>query len=276
MKQVWEGVLQKMRTEASAPVSYFLRDAAPGSDAPELAVNPLIGAQVSLRFTGNFVCTACGKTDEHTFDNGYCSACMKTRADADMCMMKPHLCHHGREDYPCRDEVFAVERCFQPHYLYASLTSDVKVGITRHTNVPSRWIDQGAVLATTLARLPSRRAVGLVEHAMAEDFKDRTHWMKMLKGTPDESALDETVARMEQRLGELGAEGVLPVEQRIRTRLVYPLDAPPEKVKSTNLEKVGAVTGLLLGIKGQYWIFEGGAVVNIRRHSGHCAEISVE
>ena len=102
MKQVWEGVLQKMRTEASAPVSYFLRDAAPGSDAPELAVNPLIGAQVSLRFTGNFVCTACGKTDEHTFDNGYCSACMKTRADADMCMMKPHLCHHGREDYPCR------------------------------------------------------------------------------------------------------------------------------------------------------------------------------
>lgn len=257
-------------------MAYGLTDATPGAAGPELPVNPLIGRRVELRFLGEFICTACGRGVEHTFDNGYCSDCMKTRADADMCMMKPHLCHHGDPNYPCRDEVFAVERCFQPHYLYASLTSDVKVGITRYTNVPARWMDQGAIAAVTLARLPSRRAVGLVEHAMAEDFKDRTHWMKMLKSAPDEGALDETVLRMEARLAELGAEGVLPLEQRVRYRFVYPIDPLPLKVKTMNLEREGAITGTLLGIKGQYWIFEGGGVVNIRRHSGHKASISVE
>ena len=167
MDQVWEGVLQKMRTAAGDTVQYFITDATPGAEAPEFAINPLIGREVELRFLRQFICTACGRSVERTFDNGYCPDCMKTRADADICMMKPHLCHHGQADYPCRDEVFAQERCFQDHFLYASLTSDVKVGITRHTNLPSRWMDQGAVAATTLARLPSRRAVGLVEVVMA-------------------------------------------------------------------------------------------------------------
>ena len=275
MEQVWEGVLQKMRTSAGERVVYGLTDATPGVEAAELAVNPLVGRPVELRFLGSFVCTACGRSPERTFDNGYCPDCMKTRADADICMMKPQLCHHGQADHPCRDEVFAVERCFQDHFLYASLTSDVKVGITRHTNLPSRWMDQGAVAATTLARLPSRRAVGHVEFAMAQDFKDRTHWMKMLKSEPDESLLDETVGRMVARLVELGAEGLLPPEARTRMRIRYPIEVLPRTVKTLNLERVGSVSGTLAGIKGQYFIFEDGGVVNIRRHSGHRAAIFV-
>ena len=83
-------------------------------------------------------------------------------------MVKPELCHYHDADNPCRDDAFAQAKCFAPHILYASLTSGMKVGITRHTNVPSRWIDQGAVRAIPLAELPSRREVGLVEHELAE------------------------------------------------------------------------------------------------------------
>lgn len=277
MERIWEGVLQKMRVAASSPVSYWLEDAAldPGGLAGPLPVNPLIGRRVALVATGLLVCTACGRNPERVFDNGYCEDCVRTRADADICMMKPERCHFGQPDNPCRDESFGLERCFQPHYLYASLTSDVKVGITRHTNVPARWMDQGAVAALTLALLPSRLAVGRVEHALAQEFKDRTHWMNMLKGSPEPARLDEVVALIDARLDALGVEGVIPPEQRVRMSFRYPLEARLEKVRALHLNRTKRVEGALLGVKGQYWVFEQG-VLNVRRHSGHHVEVLVD
>lgn len=275
MRQIWAGTLNKMRVAPSDPVSYWLEDGAPdaGPEAARIEVNPLIDSPVEIRFLGQVRCTCCGVVVERAYDNGYCGDCFRTRADADICMMKPHLCHHGEVDNPCRDETFAVERCFQTHFLYASLTSDVKVGITRHTNIPSRWIDQGAVVATTLAALPSRRAVGLVEHALAAEFRDRTHWMKMLREHPDEALLDEALDAIVSRMVALGLPGVLPAEQRTRLRFRYPLLGDrPEKVRSLNLNKATVVGGRLLGIKGQYWIFDTG-VINIRRHAGYEAAV---
>ncbi len=274
MERVWQGVLQKMRVAATAPVSYWLEDATPepatSLEGP-LPVNPLIGRRVAVQFEGVCVCTACGGQFERVFDNGYCGDCVRTRADADICMMKPELCHFGDPDHPCRDERFGLERCFQPHYLYASLTSDVKVGITRHTNVPARWMDQGAVVATTLAMLPSRREVGKVEHALARDFKDRTHWMKMLRGCPDPELLAPVVEQLERRLEELGVPALSP-EHRVTLRFHYPLDARLEKIRTLSLNRVTRIEGTLLGVKGQYWVFEEG-VLNIRRHSGHRVEV---
>lgn len=277
MERIWEGVLQKMRVAASSPVSYWLEDAAldPGGLAGPLPVNPLIGRRVALVATGLLVCTACGRNPERVFDNGYCEDCVRTRADADICMMKPERCHFGQPDNPCRDESFGLERCFQPHYLYASLTSDVKVGITRHTNVPARWMDQGAVAALTLALLPSRLAVGRVEHTLAQEFKDRTHWMNMLKGSPEPARLDEVVALIDARLEALGVEGVIPPEQRVRMSFRYPLEARLEKVRALHLNRTMRVEGALLGVKGQYWVFEQG-VLNVRRHSGHHVEVLVD
>lgn len=262
-----------MRVEAHEPVHYWLVDAAPdaGPSPTELALNPLIGQTITLRALGYARCTACGGRFERVFDNGYCGDCVRTRADADQCMMRPHLCHYGDPEHPCRDDEFALTRCFKPHYLYCSLTSDVKVGITRYTNVPSRWIDQGAVAAVTVAELPSRLAVGLVEHALTADFKDRTHWMKMLRNEQPEADLEATVALVEARLRELGVE-VLPVERRLRARLVYPVLQWPERVRNLNLDRNPEITGQLLGIKGQYLYFADG-VINIRRHSGRAVEL---
>lgn len=275
MEQVWAGTLNKMRVAPTGPVSYWLEDGAPGAgpDAARIAVTPLVGRPVEIRFLGHIHCTCCGVEVERAYDNGYCGDCFRTRADADVCMMKPHLCHHGDLENPCRDETFAVERCFQKHFLYASLTSDVKVGITRHTNIPSRWIDQGAVVATTLAALPSRRAVGEVEHALAAEFRDRTHWMKMLREKPDESLLDEAIDAIVSRMEALGLPGILAPEQRTRMRFDYPLlPDRPHKVRSCSLNKTAVVGGVLLGLKGQYWILDTG-VINIRRHSGYEAAV---
>ena len=60
--------------------------------------------------------------------------------------MKPELstAHLDIED---RDLEYEKKVQLQPHIVYLALPSEVKVGVTRKTQVPTRWIDQGAVQA---------------------------------------------------------------------------------------------------------------------------------
>ena len=189
---VWTGILRKMRVEAGDPVAYHLKDATIGSiPVADHALTPHVGGEVHLRFLGEIRCTLCGRATKKTFGDGFCFPCSQSRPEADICIVKPELCHHGQADHPCRDEAFAQSQCFQPHVLYVSLTSGVKVGITRRVNLPSRWIDQGAVAAVPLAQVPDRRAVGLIEKRLSDEgYADKTHWTRMLKGDPDVAGLE--------------------------------------------------------------------------------------
>ena len=274
---VWTGILRKMRVVDTEPVGYHLRDAVVGAEpAADHALTPHVGAQVWLRFTGDIHCTLCGRAVKKTFGDGYCFPCSQSRAEADLCIVRPELCHHGQPDHPCRDESFAQSQCFQPHVLYVSLTSGLKVGITRRVNVPSRWIDQGAVAAVPVAVLPDRRAVGLLEKRLSDEgFADRTHWTRMLKGDPPEGDFETFVASVADRLSSWGAPGVLPAAQRTVRRFRYPVLRWPDKVTSFNLDKVPEAGGLLQGIKGQYLIFDGG-VINLRKYSGYRLEVRSE
>ncbi len=269
MERLWFGSLTKMRVVHDDPVSYILRDGwhDPDARAAELPLNGLLGRALELRFEGAINCVACGRAVKKTFNQGFCFPCSQTRAAADICMVKPELCHYFEDGNPCRDEAFAQARCFQPHVLYVSLTSGLKVGITRKPNVPSRWIDQGAVRAIPLAELPSRREVGLVEHELAQVFDDRTHWMRMLKEERPEGDLAEMA---EQVLDELEEMGVAELDEDARVEHVfrYPVLAYPEKVASHNLDKAPTAGGVLQGIKGQYLIFDTG-VINLRKFSGY-------
>ncbi|MBR58474.1 MAG: hypothetical protein CMH54_10695 [Myxococcales bacterium] len=274
MKLVWKGTLQKMGVEATAPVRYTLRDGFhdAAQHAPDQSVNPLIGQAISLHFIGAIQCVACGRKTKKTFNQGYCFPCSQRRADADICIVKPELCHYFEVDNPCRDEDFAHNQCFQPHILYVSLTSGFKVGITRKSNVPSRWIDQGAVKAMPLAELPSRRDVGLVEFELAKNFQDRTHWMAMLKQESPEGDIEATAADLLERLQAMGVQGILPAEERVVHTFQYPVEKYPEKVKSLNLDKTETVSGTLQGIKGQYLILDTG-VINLRKYTGYQVEL---
>ena len=57
-------------------------------------------------------------------------------------------------------------------------------------------------------------------------------------------------------------------------QLNYPVLKYPTKVKSLNFNKSPIIHGKLVGIKGQYLLFEGGEVINIRRHTGYYVELN--
>lgn len=276
MTTIWTGTLRKMRSKANEPVDYFLADGwfEPEKRGQDHHLNPYLGRELVIRFGGEIHCTACGRKTKKTFSQGYCFPCSQSRAEADICIVKPELCHHGDPDHPCRDERFAQAECFQPHILYCSLTSGVKVGITRWKNIPSRWIDQGATAAIPLARLADRRSVGLLEKSLVDEgFADRTHWTRMLKGDT-ETDLFEVTERVLDKLDEWGIDGVLPESERTEHRFVYPVAAWPQKIKSFNLDKEPEAGGVLLGIKGQYLLFDGG-VINLRKYTGYRVEVAV-
>jgi hypothetical protein len=275
METVWTGTLRKMGVEATAPVIYHLTDGwwEKGKRVLDHKVNDHLGKNLLIRFSGEINCTACGRAIKKTFGQGFCFPCSQSRAEADICIVRPELCHHGQDDHPCRDEAFAQSQCFQPHILYCSMTSGVKVGITRQPNVPSRWIDQGAVAAIPVARMPDRRTVGLVEKRLSDEgFADKTHWTRMLKGNPVDFDLVEAADRVIARLSEWGVDGVLPEAERREHRFEYPVRVWPEKVKSFNLDKDPTAGGVLQGIKGQYLIFDDG-VIHLRKYSGYKVEI---
>jgi hypothetical protein len=277
MREVWSGTLTKMRSEHVDPVAYFIRDGWFEQDkrGPELQVNDLLGRRIEIHFGGQINCVVCGRKTKKTFNQGYCYPCSQTRPEADICIIKPELCHYGDPANPCRDEHFAQTQCFQPHILYVSLTSGVKVGITRRPNVPSRWIDQGAVRAIPIAELPSRREVGLVEVKLAEQYADKTHWMRMLKEKDPAGDLSAVASEVVSELESMGVAGVLPESERTEYVFDFPVLEYPTKVKSFNLDKTPEVGGELLGIKGQYLIFDN-MVINVRKYTGYRVTIQAE
>jgi hypothetical protein len=57
-------------------------------------------------------------------------------------------------------------------------------------------------------------------------------------------------------------------------KINFPVIRYPAKVKSTNLDKVSYIEEKLVGIKGQYLIFDNDTVFNVRRHSGYLIEFT--
>ena len=54
----------------------------------------------------------------------------------------------------------------------------------------------------------------------------------------------------------------------------YPVLSYPTKVISLNLDKSPNFSGKLMGIKGQYLIFEDGTVFNVRTFEGYVVKVS--
>ena len=268
MTTLWSGVVQKMHVEAQDTVSYTLVDAALDATEPQrLDMNERIGARLTLRFDGHKSCVLCGRSVRKLYNQGACYPCLTTRPETDGCIVRPHECHFFEPDNPCRDEEFAFSRCFQPHVLYVALTSGPKVGITRQTQVPIRWMDQGATEAIIVARMGSRREIGLAEHALAREFADRTDWRRMLRGEATGVSLSAFADQVSARLTELGLGAPLPSSEQEHHRFSYPSSGAPDPLVSLKLDKTPELEGELLGIKGQYLLFDTG-VINLRSHSG--------
>ncbi len=272
-----QGQLRKMRTslEQEAPVTYQL----PLTNNL-VALNPVVGQSITLNYTGNIFCVHCDRKVSKSFNQGYCYPCFISLAQCDMCIMKPEQCHY--EAGTCREPEWGLAQCFQPHYVYLANSSGIKVGITRHTQIPTRWIDQGAVQAVPIMKVQSRLISGLVEVELAKHVSDKTSWQRMLKNLQEEVDLiakrdellalcDKEIVVIRERFGKSAIE-VLVNEDVVS--IEYPVQTYPIKVKSFNFDKIAEVNGVLQGIKGQYLLLDSG-VINIRKFAGYEVEFIV-
>ena len=175
MPATTEGALQKMLTAHTDPVGYRLP-----IGAASIALNDLLGATVKLEFLGTINCIHCGRVTKKSFNQGYCFPCFRSLAQCDSCIVSPEKCHY--HEGTCREPDWADDYCMRDHYVYLANSSGVKAGITRNNQIPTRWMDQGAVQALPIARVASRRLSGLFEVILKQYVRDRTDWRTMLKG----------------------------------------------------------------------------------------------
>ncbi|MAY41009.1 MULTISPECIES: DUF2797 domain-containing protein [unclassified Neptuniibacter] len=274
MQQIACGALQKMRTELSDTVKYFL----PVGDE-EVSMNELIGKPISLLFQGAINCTHCGRKTKKSFNQGFCYPCFKKLPQCDQCIVKPELCHF--HEGSCRDESWGEQFCFKDHYVYLANSSGVKVGITRGTQVPTRWMDQGAVQALPIFKVSTRLQSGKVERLLGEHVADKTNWRKMLKNEVDDLTLSETRDMLLEKCkdglkaleDEFGIQAIQRLPDAEQIEINYPVLNYPLKVSSFNFDKTPEVTGVLQGIKGQYLILDTG-VINMRKFTAYQVAIS--
>ncbi len=263
------GCLQKMAVTLDEPVRYSLR-----LDDQAIPLNDLIGQPIELNYSGAIYCHHCGRKSNKSFSQGYCYPCFKKLAQCDSCIVSPEKCHYHLGT--CREPEWGETHCMIEHVVYLANSSGVKVGITRHSQVPTRWIDQGAIQALPILRVQTRQQSGLVEDALRQHVADKTNWRAMLKGDNHildlpalrDDLLQRSAAELRALQDRFGLQAIQPVTDADVTEIHYPVQQYPTKVASFNLDKTPTVSGILQGIKGQYLILDTG-VINLRKFTAY-------
>lgn len=261
----YQGVLKKMMTENAEEIQYYL-----DMGADFLNMNQLLSKEFTISFV-KYECLNC-HLDKPIYRQGFCKSCFFDIPQAADWIMKPELskAHLDEED---RDLAYEKKVQLQPHIVYLANSSNVKVGVTRKQQVPTRWIDQGAHEAIEIVEVPNRYLAGITEVALKEHVADKTNWRKMLKNDIEDENLVEWRERLKQYIPDEAKEYF--IENNSETNLNFPVTKYPEKPKSLNLGKTPTYTGKLVGIKGQYFIFEDETVFNVRANEGLVVTIEV-
>ena len=259
------GNLHKMSVQLESEVQYTL------DLEKDVPMNSLIGSQIRLEWNGRINCLLCNTLTKKSFGQGFCYNCFVKSPQASECILRPELCraHLGEG----RDPEWEQKNHNIPHIVYLALSSAVKVGITRVDQIPTRWIDQGASFAIKLAETKNRFHAGRIEVALKDFFTDKTNWQRMLKNELDTSIdLEEEKWSLEEHL-PIDIVECFSSDDNI-TEINYPVHKYPNKVKSLSFDRTPIIEGILNGIKGQYLIFEGGEVLNIRKHTSYHIEFT--
>lgn len=269
MQELARGAVQKMRIELGEPAQYQFR-----LGEQVVPVNALIGQGLQLEFLGEINCNHCQRPTKKSFAQGYCWPCFKSLAQCDTCIMSPEKCHFDAGT--CREPEWGEQFCMTEHIVYLANSTGVKVGITRATQLPTRWLDQGASQALPIFRVKTRQQSGFVEDALRSQISDRTNWRALLR--EDAKPLDLPAIR--EQLFKRCAEPIHDLQQRFGLQAIqavddaqvleieYPVEQYPSKITSFNLDKNPVAEGTLQGIKGQYLIFDTG-VINIRKYTAY-------
>lgn len=275
MLELGRGAVSKMQIALDAPAQYSFR-----LDDEQHALNALLGKQLRLEFLGAINCVHCDRSIKKSFAQGYCWPCFKSLARCDSCMMSPEKCHYDAGT--CREPEWAQGFCMTDHFVYLANSTGVKVGITRGTQLPTRWLDQGAIQAVPIFRVATRQQSGFVEDALRSQVGDRTNWRALLRGDVEPVDLLQIREQLMQSCAEplaalqerFGLQAIQPITDVEVLDIAYPVEAYPEKISSFNLDKNPIAEGTLIGIKGQYLLFDTG-VINIRKYTAYQLSVSV-
>lgn len=262
----YQGVLRKMQTELADPIQYYLL-----FEGDFLNLNQVLNKEIEITFI-NYQCLNCGE-DLPIFRQGFCRTCFYKTPTAGDWIMRPELstAHLDKED---RDLEYEKKVQLQPHIVYLANSSNIKVGVTRKSQVPTRWIDQGAHEAIEIVEVPNRYLAGVTEVALKEHIGDKTNWRKMLTNEVDDEDLLEYRNKLKKYIPEEAAKYY--IESNTETHMLFPVLQYPKKVKSLNLDKTPTYSGVLKGIKGQYLIFEDNTVFNIRGSEGYVVGLEIK
>jgi len=263
----YSGNLLKMRSEYNHPVDYFL-----SLGAEEIYLNALLGKEISFEHNGVINCIHCGRKTQKSFNQGFCFNCFQTAPEADQSVVRPEL--SMAQFGISKDMDWANEHDLIEHYVYLSITSGLKVGVTRYHQIPTRWIDQGAVSAVKLAKTPNRHIAGIIESVMKQHVADTTKWQAMLKNEIDGSIdLMAEKVRLSKYLHPELQKYIDPENEIIH--IEYPGVSFFDKIETISFDKTVSIKGVLKRVKGQYLIFDGGRVLNIRKHNGYFVKMTV-
>ncbi|APG60342.1 DUF2797 domain-containing protein [Christiangramia salexigens] len=261
----YEGVLTKMRTEITDEVQYYMN-----WENDFINLNQILGKKISINFL-KYECLNC-HLEKKIFRQGFCYDCFSSIPQAGDWVINPELskAHLDIED---RDLEFEKRSQLQPHVVYLANSSDVKVGVTRRSQIPTRWIDQGAHEAIEIVEVPNRYLAGITEVALKDYVSDKTNWRKMLTNDVLDLDLAEEREKLKAHIPEEAQEYYLASNKE--TEINFPVRQYPKKVKTLNLGKTPFYEGVLKGVKAQYLIFEDGTVFNVRGHEGFVIEINI-
>ncbi len=246
------------------PIEYYL----PAGEG-KIPLNPLIGSVISLEFLQEIICIQCSRITKKSFQQGYCYPCYRKLMDCNLCMIHPERCKYPQENCP---DTWEHQHCKQDHIVYLANSSGIKVGITRLTQTPTRWIDQGAIQAITLFKVSNRQQSGVLEVILKKYVTDKTNWRKML--TKDLTFFDmitvkrDLLERTHHEIYSLSQQMNIEKLEEETLSLTYPILNYPEKLNALSLDKEPFIHGKLIGIKGQYLLLNNG-VINIRKHAGY-------
>lgn len=254
-----------MWAENGSPIQYYLV-----FESDFLNLNQLMDKKISINFL-SYQCLNCS-LQKKVYRQGFCYDCFFQIPQAADWIIRPELskAHLGIED---RDLEYEKKSQLQPHIVYLANSSSVKVGVTRKSQVPTRWIDQGAHEAIEIVEVPNRYLAGITEMALKDFVSDKTNWRTMLRNEVKDEDLVQWRTKLKQYLPEEAREYFL--ENNLETNLHFPVLKYPEKPKSLNLTKTPYYEGVLKGIKGQYLIFEDDTVFNVRSNEGCVVSITV-
>ena len=279
----YSGALRKMHavlsntstSAGSAAVEYALV-----LDEQKVPLNAAIGQRIVLNYSGAINCVHCDRNTKKSFNQGYCYPCFKKLARCDQCIVSPEKCHYHLGT--CREPSWGDDFCMQDHYVYLANSSGLKVGITRGTQIPTRWIDQGAIQALPIYRVQTRLQSGLVEMLLKAHIADKTNWRVMLRGSPERldlrSCADDMCALVQDGVEllqqEYGLQAITRLGDAEAVEINYPVLRYPEKISSLNFDKTPEVSGILNGVKGQYLLLDSG-VINLRKFGGYQVTVSL-